>query len=172
VLTIKPKQIDTARIGSRSTAIVIACFVRARLAPDEKMQSSAAWHNAVDHECRSHFGTASFGRSAGQVTYDRAQFGLLHRIRCFLGRDPLDLTLAALWPLLSLTAHFQWEDMHLADHKVTGLQALFVEEGPDRARGNCSNNTGLFESLARSRIVRCLALVWSTFWDDPSSRLS
>jgi hypothetical protein len=134
------------------------------------IRESPVGDSTADREWKSEI--ASLGRCTGQATYDRAQFGLLHLFRCFFGRDPLHLTLASLWPLFILAPNFQWEDVHFAKYNATVLKALFVCKRPKGVPANCSNNTSLFERFARSRMMRCFALVWPAFWNDPSSRLS
>jgi len=74
----------------------------------------------------SRFNVASVNSFMRQATYDFAQHGFLHRFGCVFGRQPLDLALLLFWPLLALTPHSQWKDVHLTHRDDTILKALLI----------------------------------------------
>src|SRR5258707_5953835 len=103
----------TARVPRTTSlsAMVVSCF--AFLTGRVTLQATSMNLVSVDRLMR-------------QVTYDFAEHGLLHRFGCLFGREPLDLAMFLFWPLLALTRHFQWEDVHFTDQDVAVLKALFV----------------------------------------------
>src|SRR6266478_5089542 len=86
-----------------------------------------------------------------------------------LAETHCDLTLPPFWPLFVLAPHFQWVDVHFANHSAAVLKAFFICKRPNGAPADCSNNTSLFESFARSRIPGRLALFRPALRNDPAS---
>ena len=66
------------------------------------------------------------GRDLRPAKYDRAKPSILHRFGGLFDRDPLDVPLILLGPLLPLTGDVQGEDVHVKNCDAPFLEPLFV----------------------------------------------
>src|SRR3954470_10002820 len=108
------------------------------------------------------------GRDLRPAEYDLAEPSVLHRFGGLFDRDPLDVPLILLGPLLPLTGDVQGEDVHVKNCDAPFLEPLLVPERPHGASSDCSKYPRLLESFAGSRVAGCSTTMWPSLRDDPA----
>src|SRR5262245_38020267 len=85
------------------------------------------------------------GRYTRQAANDGAQHGLADRFGGLLGREPPDLALTVLGPLLALSQDPEGVYLHFTNDNAAVLEALLIWKRSDRTPVDYSSNTGLFQ---------------------------
>src|SRR5262249_3470931 len=107
------------------------------------------------------------GRLA-ELANDVAQHRLAHRARGLGARKPFDRALALFRPGLALAGHPGRKNLHVAENRLPFFHKLLLRRRADRPLADLTDNTGLFERLARGCSVRRLALHRPALGNDPA----